>query len=90
MVCSLAQFTDVRAALAVGGLSLQAQASDLRTKPEVVVATPVSFFFSSSFLHFLKFIFRNSSAPFAGRTQVPPPSESFKPFCSLGGGGRPG
>ena len=44
MVCSLAQFTDIRAALAVGGLSLQAQASDLRTKPEVVVATPVSFF----------------------------------------------
>lgn len=45
MVCSLAQFTDIRAALSVGGLSLQAQASDLRTKPEVVVATPVSFFF---------------------------------------------
>lgn len=53
MVCSLAQFTDIRAALAVGGLSLQAQAADLRTKPEVVVATPVSFFLKNIFLkHF--------------------------------------
>ncbi|KDD75169.1 DEAD/DEAH box helicase, partial [Helicosporidium sp. ATCC 50920] len=36
----LAQFTDLRAALVVGGLSLQAQASQLRERPEVVVGTP--------------------------------------------------
>ncbi|KAK3267249.1 hypothetical protein CYMTET_24182, partial [Cymbomonas tetramitiformis] len=36
----LAQFTDIRAALVVGGLSLQAQAAALRSRPEVVVATP--------------------------------------------------
>lgn len=88
MVCSLAQFTDIRAALAVGGLSLQAQASDLRTKPEVVVATPVSLFlnffklFSLSILRFL--------APLSGRTQVPLPRLAVN--FSLGGvgGGRPG
>eukprot|EP00887_Chlorella_sp_A99_P002207 scaffold21.g2207.t1 len=43
MVQKLAQFTDIRVALVVGGLSLQAQASAaavLRAAPEVVVATP--------------------------------------------------
>jgi len=42
MIQSLAQFTDVKAALVVGGLSLQAQAAALRAGPEIVVATPVS------------------------------------------------
>ena len=41
MMAKLAQFTDVRVALVVGGLSLQVQAATLRTQPEVVVATPV-------------------------------------------------
>ena len=41
MVQKLAQFTDIQAALVVGGLSLQAQAATLRAQPEVVVATPV-------------------------------------------------
>ena len=41
MTAKLAQFTDVRVALVVGGLSLQVQAATLRTQPEVVVATPV-------------------------------------------------
>ncbi|KAL4427607.1 hypothetical protein ABPG75_001696 [Micractinium tetrahymenae] len=40
MIQKLAQFTDIRAALVVGGLSLQAQAATLREQPEVVVATP--------------------------------------------------
>ena len=42
MVQKLAQFTDVRVALIVGGLSLQVQAASLRSRPEVIVATPVS------------------------------------------------
>jgi ATP-dependent RNA helicase DDX27 len=42
MVSNLAKFTDIRAALVVGGLSLQAQAATLRSTPEIVVATPVS------------------------------------------------
>lgn len=41
MLTKLAQFTDIRLALVVGGLSLQTQATTLRTNPEVVVATPV-------------------------------------------------
>ena len=41
MIQKLAQFTDIRAALVVGGLSLQSQAAALRSQPEVVVATPV-------------------------------------------------
>lgn len=41
MLTNLAQFTDIRLALVVGGLSLQAQAATLRTNPEIVVATPV-------------------------------------------------
>ena len=45
MLSKLAQFTDIRLALVVGGLSLQAQASTLRTNPEVVVATPVRFIY---------------------------------------------
>ena len=40
MIQKLAQFTDVRAALVVGGLSSQVQAATLRGRPEVVVATP--------------------------------------------------
>ena len=43
MVTNLAQFTDIRVALVVGGLSLHVQAATLRTSPEVVVATPVSY-----------------------------------------------
>ncbi len=41
MITKLAQFTDIRIALVVGGLSVQVQAATLRTSPEVVVATPV-------------------------------------------------
>ena len=40
MITKLAQFTDIRAALVVGGLSLQRQAAELRSAPEIVVATP--------------------------------------------------
>jgi ATP-dependent RNA helicase DDX27 len=40
MGARLAQFTDIRIALVVGGLSLGVQASELRLRPEVVVATP--------------------------------------------------
>jgi superfamily II DNA/RNA helicase len=40
MGARLAQFTDIRIALVVGGLSLGVQASELRMRPEVVVATP--------------------------------------------------
>ncbi|KAI8466360.1 MAG: P-loop containing nucleoside triphosphate hydrolase protein [Monoraphidium minutum] len=40
MVSKLAQFTDITAALIVGGLSLNAQAAALRKGPEIVVATP--------------------------------------------------
>jgi hypothetical protein len=40
MIEKLAQHTDITAALAVGGLSLQAQAAALRRGPEIVVATP--------------------------------------------------
>ena len=41
MIQELAKFTDVRAALVVGGLSIKKQAAVLRTSPEIVVATPV-------------------------------------------------
>lgn len=40
MIEKLAQYTDIRAALVVGGLSLTAQAAALRTGPEIVVGTP--------------------------------------------------
>ncbi|KAK9787623.1 hypothetical protein WJX73_001953 [Symbiochloris irregularis] len=40
MVQRLAQYTDIRTALVVGGLSQQIQASTLRSQPEIVVATP--------------------------------------------------
>lgn len=40
MIAQLAQFTDITAALAVGGLSLQRQATELRSAPDIVVATP--------------------------------------------------
>lgn len=40
MITKLAQFTDIRTALVVGGLSLKQQESTLRTRPEVVVGTP--------------------------------------------------
>jgi hypothetical protein len=42
MISKLAQFTDIRVALVVGGLSLNVQAATLRTSPEIIVATPVS------------------------------------------------
>ena len=42
MLQKLAQFTDIRVALIVGGLSLQVQAATLRSRPEIIVATPVS------------------------------------------------
>ena len=41
MMTNLAQHTDIRVALVVGGLSLNVQAATLRTSPEIVVATPV-------------------------------------------------
>ena len=41
MIQRLAQFTDIRLALVVGGLSQQVQAATLRSQPEIVVATPV-------------------------------------------------
>ena len=40
MMQKLAQFTDIRMALVVGGLSVSSQAAVLRTSPEVVIATP--------------------------------------------------
>ena len=40
MTMRLAQFTSIRAALVVGGLSANTQAAELRTRPEIVVATP--------------------------------------------------
>ncbi|KAM1621888.1 hypothetical protein ACFXTN_018672 [Malus domestica] len=40
MIQKLAQFTDIRCCLVVGGLSLKAQEADLRTMPDIVVATP--------------------------------------------------
>ena len=46
MIQKLAEFTDIQAALVVGGLSLQAQSAALRAGPEIVVATPVSFVFT--------------------------------------------
>lgn len=42
MIEKLAQYTDIRAVLVVGGLSLNVQAASLRSLPEIVVATPVS------------------------------------------------
>lgn len=49
MIEKLAQATDIRAALVVGGLSMQVQASTLKTSPEIVVATPVSPLFYTAF-----------------------------------------
>ena len=40
MLSALGQYTDIRSCLVVGGLSLQAQETDLRTRPDVVVCTP--------------------------------------------------
>ena len=40
MIEKLAQFTDVRVAAIVGGLSLKAQETMLRSQPDIVVATP--------------------------------------------------
>ena len=40
MTESLAQFTNIRATLVVGGLSANVQAAALRTRPEIVVGTP--------------------------------------------------
>jgi ATP-dependent RNA helicase DDX27 len=40
MTEQLAQFTDIRACLAVGGLATKAQEAVLRQRPDIVVATP--------------------------------------------------
>lgn len=40
MTQRLGQFTSIRVALVVGGLSMNAQAAELRARPEIVVATP--------------------------------------------------
>lgn len=40
MIEKLAQFTDIRACLVVGGLSNKVQEVALRTHPDIVVATP--------------------------------------------------
>lgn len=40
MTTGLGRHTDVRVAMAVGGLSLQTQETALRTRPDIVVATP--------------------------------------------------
>ena len=50
MVTKLAQFTDIRAALIVGGLSLNVQAATLRTSPEILVATPASPLHAQAFI----------------------------------------
>lgn len=49
MMQKLAQYTDIRIALVVGGLSLQVQAVTLKSNPEVIVATPVRPLFSNHF-----------------------------------------
>ena len=40
MMAALGQFTDIRSALIVGGLSVNQQEVDLRTRPDVVICTP--------------------------------------------------
>ena len=40
MIAQLAQHTDIRAAIVVGGLSAKQQAQELRAAPDIVVATP--------------------------------------------------
>lgn len=40
MIQNLAQFANIRVALVVGGLSLKLQSANLRSRPEIVVATP--------------------------------------------------
>lgn len=40
MTDKIAQFTDIRSCLVVGGLSTKAQESALRSRPDIVVATP--------------------------------------------------
>ena len=40
MMQALGEFTDIRAALVVGGLSVNVQETELRTRPDVVVCTP--------------------------------------------------
>lgn len=75
MVGRLAQFTDVRVCLVVGGLSLAAQASALRARPEIVVATPVSlFFFFHSFSRLQKTTRRSRAGADKGQTPSLPPS----------------
>jgi ATP-dependent RNA helicase DDX27 len=39
----LAAFTDIKCALVVGGLSLKVQEAELRTRPDIVIATPGRF-----------------------------------------------
>lgn len=88
MVRSLAQFTDVRTALAVGGLSLQAQASDLRTKPEVIVATPVGIFFFHFFRRPFEILMQRRLPAVPKFSRRPNLSSPFS--RSLGGGGPAG
>jgi ATP-dependent RNA helicase DDX27 len=40
MVSKLSMFTDIRCALVVGGLNLRDQEAQMRTRPEIVIATP--------------------------------------------------
>jgi ATP-dependent RNA helicase DDX27 len=40
MINELAKYTDIRAALVIGGMPLPQQAAELRQAPEIVVATP--------------------------------------------------
>ena len=40
MLAALGQFTDIRSALVVGGLSVNQQEVDLRSRPDVVICTP--------------------------------------------------
>lgn len=54
MTQKLAKYTDVRIALIVGGLSVKKQADELRTCPDIVVATPgrlIDHVLNSSSLH---------------------------------------
>lgn len=43
VACKLAEYTDIKFCLAVGGLSLKVQEAELRLRPDVVIATPGRF-----------------------------------------------
>ncbi len=40
VIQDLAQFTNLRSSLVVGGLPTKTQETDLRSRPEIIVATP--------------------------------------------------